>query len=112
MVYNCTGLGDRTGVAAGDHPRNHVVNVLGRLGWGARVEGRLRVVFDAELDCLGNFGVGEFRGHGEGEIDSGGDTGACEDTSSLDDPLFGRSRAVTGEVVVGGPVGGGELSVE
>ena len=89
----------------------HVVDRLRRLRRGTGVERRMGIVFDGELNGLGDFGSCDIPGEGEGEIYACGDTGAGHDSPGRDDSLLGWRCSVGGKLVVGAPVGGGRQSV-
>src|SRR5438093_216691 len=75
---------------------------LGRAG----VEGRLRVVFDPELDALRELVAGDARGQNQAHVAARRDAGGGDDLA-LDDPaLEGRLGAEPGELLVRGPVRG------
>jgi hypothetical protein len=57
------------------------------------IERRRRVVFDAELDCLGSCLAGNFSRDSESKIDAGGDTTRGDHVAVSNDPGF----------LVGGP---------
>lgn len=66
---------------------------------GAGVEGGLGVVFDAELEGLGEGGAADFGGKGEGHVDSSGDSRGGDDFAGFDDPGVGREGSVGGETI-------------
>ena len=87
-------------------------DVGGGLGLAAAVEGRLRVVLDAELEHLAEVVAADLAGEGEGHVDAGAHAGGGDDLAVDHDALVGGDGAVAGQVVEGEPVGGGALALE
>src|ERR1700756_2326649 len=58
----------------------HLQDRLWRLRRGAGVERGMRVIFDNELNALGQFGPGDIGGEREGKVYGGGDAGARPDS--------------------------------
>ncbi len=79
-------------------------DVGGRRLGGSRIERRCRRVFDLQLNCLRDLWAGEFRHHGQREIDAGGDTTAGEQVAIAHHAAIGGRRAECGEQIAGAPV--------
>lgn len=72
----------------------------------------LGVVFDTQLDGLRDFRACYLGGQREGQVDAGRHPVAGHDPARLHDTLLGRQGSVSGEGLVGAPVGGGGQPVE
>ena len=70
----------------------------------AGVERRRRRIFDLQLNRLRRLRAGEFRHHGQREIDAGGDAAAGEQVAVAHHASGGRGRAERGEQIARAPV--------
>ena len=86
---------------------------LRRCGVGTtRGKGRLRCIFQTELDHFRHVPAAQFRDQRQHEIDAGGDTAARKDIAVLDDPRVVDDGAEDRQQFPPGPVAGSAAALE
>src|SRR5690242_3629876 len=95
--------------ALGDHRVDAGENLGSRLVGRAAGE-RLRVIFDSQLDALGDVAVAEAFDDAEGEVDARGDAAAGDAVAVDDDPLLLPFGAEARQVLAPGPVTAGAIA--
>src|SRR5262249_32981045 len=95
--------------------RSHGVDAGEDLGprlFGRAAAERLRVIFDSELDALGDVTVAEVLDDAEGEVDARGDAAAGEAVAIEDHPRLPPFGAEACEVLAPGPVTAGAIALQ